>query len=114
MTETDIADQLRNDLRRLTHITVALFLGLLLVGWWGWHNSANDRHALQREEARTSTALCTLRADLKQRVKSSEKFLADHPHGIPGITAGTIRASLNGQQRTVKALAGLQCGTTTT
>jgi hypothetical protein len=57
----------------------------------------------------TNSALCTFRADVQQRAQNTEKFLAEHPQGIPGIPVGTLRQSLDGQRRTVKALSDLDC-----
>jgi hypothetical protein len=54
-------------------------------------------------------ALCTFRLDLQQRIDSSRAFLKTHPGGIPGISAAQIKSSINSQQRTVNALANLNC-----
>ena len=54
-------------------------------------------------------ALCALRSDLERRVQTSEKFLKEHPAGIPGIPAKTIRDGIRNQQRTITALAALSC-----
>jgi hypothetical protein len=54
-------------------------------------------------------ALCSLRHDLEDRVKTSEAFLAKHPEGFAGISAATIRSSLAGQRSTVLALHALDC-----
>lgn len=58
---------------------------------------------------RTTVAVCELRADLERRVRSSTRFLQEHPDGIPGIPARTIRDSLENQQRTISALRDLKC-----
>lgn len=58
---------------------------------------------------RTNDALCTFRADVQQRVDNTEGFLIEHPQGIPGVPAATLRQSLVGQRRTVTALSGLPC-----
>jgi hypothetical protein len=109
MPDTDIAAQLKRTLRLLVVATLVLYLALAAVVFWAYHDSTSKRHDLQQVAVQTNTALCTLRGDLKQRVRSSEKFLAEHPNGIPGISAATIRSSLSGQKRTVASLAGLQC-----
>lgn len=62
-----------------------------------------------RNEHRTHAALCTFLRDLKQRVDASNAFLAKHPEGFAGIPAATIRQSVTGQERTIKALSGLGC-----
>jgi hypothetical protein len=61
------------------------------------------------ENSRASVALCALRVDLQRRVAASEKFLAEHPNGIPGIPARTLRDSIDNQQRTISALVVLRC-----
>jgi hypothetical protein len=58
---------------------------------------------------RTTGSLCALRHDLEDRVANGERFLRDHPRGIPGIPAGTLRTSVDGQRRTVEALGDLRC-----
>jgi hypothetical protein len=57
----------------------------------------------------TTLALCALRDDVERRVQSSQNFLAEHPNGIPGIPARTLRDSINNQQRTIDALSILKC-----
>jgi hypothetical protein len=54
-------------------------------------------------------ALCTLRADLRERVNQGQTFLASHPHGLLGIPAGTLRVSIANQQHTLTALQPLDC-----
>ena len=62
------------------------------------------------EDARvTVKSLCALRADFKKRVATSEDFLKDHPEGFAGIPAATIRSTVDGQKRTIRALGGLRC-----
>jgi hypothetical protein len=111
MTDTNpnIAYELRRGLRRLTIATVLLYLGLIVVFGLGWRDASSARHDLQREEARTNAALCTLRGDLEQRAKASADYLAEHPEGLPGIPASIIKSNLTGQRRTIAALSGLQC-----
>lgn len=62
-----------------------------------------------REQQRTTAALCVLRADLERRVRMSREFLAENPQGIPGIPSAVLRKSIADQQRTVDALAPLDC-----
>lgn len=59
--------------------------------------------------ARSSVALCALREDLQLRVDGAEKFLAEHPDGLPGIPAKTIRDGAENQQRTISTLHVLKC-----
>jgi hypothetical protein len=62
-----------------------------------------------QESDRSTAALCSLRRDLEVRVAAGDQFLRDHPHGIPGIPAGTLRTSTDGQRRTINALSNLKC-----
>lgn len=58
-----------------------------------------------------TTALCALRADLQNRVSTSDAFLLKHPDGIPGISAATIGAATTNSRRTIKALSPIACPT---
>lgn len=62
-------------------------------------------HRLQR----TNLGVCALRRDLTVRVKAGEDFLRQHPHGVAGISAETIRNGIDGQRRTINALSVLRC-----
>lgn len=95
-------------IRRLRWLTVAVLVCLALsvgVGVFAIVQAVQVGH----DSDRTTAALCTLRADLQSRVDQSEQFLSKHPKGFAGIPAATIKQSLEGQQRTVTALQGLEC-----
>jgi hypothetical protein len=62
------------------------------------------------EANQNTRALCALRHDLEQRVSAGGRFLADHPRGIPGVPAKTLRQSIDGQRRTIRALRSVDCG----
>lgn len=64
---------------------------------------------LAQTTERTNAALCTFRADVRQRADATTKFLLDHPKGIPGIPPATLKQGLVGQRRTVAALGDLEC-----
>jgi hypothetical protein len=57
----------------------------------------------------TTAALCALRSDLERRIASSQAFLREHPDGIPGIPARTIRDGIKNQERTIRALSRIDC-----
>jgi hypothetical protein len=78
-------------------VTSVLIVGILLL--------KRTNHATSR----TTASLCALRHDLEQRVSDGEAFLIDHPRGIPGIPAKTLRQSIDGQRRTIRALRVVQC-----
>jgi len=63
----------------------------------------------QERANQTTDALCALRHDLQVRIDGSREFLADHPHGIPGVSAKTIRDGIDNQRRTIVALSGIDC-----
>lgn len=63
----------------------------------------------QSRAAQTTDALCALRRDMQVRVDGGRAFLREHPNGIPGISAADIRDGIRNQQRTIKALAGIDC-----
>lgn len=84
-------------------ITSILIVGLLFFGILLFKKTN------QSAEQNTS-ALCALRHDLERRVEGGEQFLTDHPRGIPGIPAKTLRQSIDGQKRTIRALNRVNCG----
>jgi hypothetical protein len=110
---------------RLAGFLACLLIMALIVGWAAREIThavirANDARTLShrvaavarqqaRDAAQATGALCTLRADLEQRVASSEGFLREHPEGVAGIPARTIRESIANQRRTIAALSGLNC-----
>jgi hypothetical protein len=57
----------------------------------------------------THDALCTYRNDLVTRVIAGNKFIAEHPEGLAGLTVKQLASSVNQQQRTILALKGLNC-----
>lgn len=93
-----IVAPIKRTLRGLVIATVVLAVVLLGSVVWVYVN-ANV----------TGDALCALRGDLERRVETSKDFLVEHPKGIPGISAQTIKQGLANQQRTITALSGLNC-----
>lgn len=81
-------------------ITALLFVG----GIWRVGNQQAELERQSNQNAKALAALCALKADLERRIKTTRKFLEQHPHGIPGIPASTLRQSLNGQRKTVNAI----------
>lgn len=70
-----------------------------------------NRHQLNRtkrlavEGALAHSAICSLHADYAEKVTRGVTFLAQHPAGVPGITAATIAASIRLNKQTRDALA---------
>lgn len=86
-----------------------VYVVIVSAGALGFADAQNQRDQTARVATRTNAALCVFRHDLKVRVENSERFLREHPHGVGGISAGTIKVSLVGQRRTVRALRSLPC-----
>jgi hypothetical protein len=53
--------------------------------------------------------LCEIRHNLVLRVARTNAFLEENPEGVPGISVKFITDSINTDQRTVDALASLDC-----
>jgi len=55
--------------------------------------------------------LCALRGDVQEAHDSAQQFLLDHPgrEPIPGLSRQTLLISLHRQERTLRALSGLDC-----
>jgi hypothetical protein len=94
-----VADSIKRSLRVLTAATVVLYIVVGGLSIWTYRDSHSNRDAL-----------CALRADLQARIQTSTTFLVEHPEGVAGIPAKTIRDGIINQQRTVNALSGLSCG----
>jgi hypothetical protein len=63
-----------------------------------------------QEGSETHKAICALVEDLEGRTEGTKSFLAEHPHGIPGLaTASQLRESLGNQERTLDALSVVTC-----
>jgi hypothetical protein len=109
MPDTDIGRQLLRRQRLQTWAMVLLYLVVVVALMVIWRDASNKRAELQREEARSSHALCALRGDLEQRAKSATDYLKEHPQGLPGIPASIIKSNLAGQRHSIAALSGLEC-----
>jgi hypothetical protein len=101
----DAKEMIQKGLRRLAVATVAVYLALASLGVFVWVQQAQTNQVA----VTTNRALCALRQDLEGRVEVSRRFLEENPDGIPGIPAKTLRDSIANQQRTILALAILNC-----
>jgi hypothetical protein len=113
--------------RRFERLCLAILVGLYLLGFHTSeqrdgrieHAATQAREAasqaksaaagVARLAAASNHALCALRHDLEDRVANGERFLRKNPRGIPGIPARTLRQSIGGQRRTIRALSDLKC-----
>lgn len=87
-------------------------LTVVVVAVYGYvrFDQFSERLAMQAELGQEAhDAVCTFREDLRRRVNSSKDFLEKNPNGIPGLDGATIRNSIVNQQKTVDALAILNC-----
>lgn len=109
MAETDRHSAVGRAIRSIMINEVLLYVLVFGAILFVYHDAQVKRDRLADKAERANVALCALRADLKTRIASSEKFLADHPNGFAGIPAAQIQTSLDGQQRTVIALSILKC-----
>jgi hypothetical protein len=83
-------------------VNVVLLIALVLAGVYSFNQAS-----------KAEVALCALRADLVVRVDRSKEYLADLDAGrrkpIPGITRSDIADGVANQERTIRALKGLDC-----
>lgn len=62
-----------------------------------------------REGHIAKVSLCSFRADLERRVRTSEDYLRDNPQGFPGIPLSVLRKSIDDQRDVLYALRILRC-----
>lgn len=53
--------------------------------------------------------LCAIRQDAERRVVLGNEFLKDHPEGFAGISAASLRRSIQNSQETIDSLSNLDC-----
>lgn len=84
------------------------FVALIVIGVT-FVATAAVLYNLIEDNGRAADALCVLRSDLQVRVTSAEDFIRQHPEGIPGIPAATLKTSIVSQRQTIRALRDLNC-----
>lgn len=82
-------------------------LCVVVLGVMGWQISQNRKLASDGKQAHD--AICALKGDLSTRIDQGRDFLKAHPKGFAGITAVTIKQSVDNQQRTLDALHVVRC-----
>jgi hypothetical protein len=87
---------------RLLALWIVIFT---IVAFWGIRTNRD----LGRDGRQAHDAICVLKDDFKRRIADSERFLNEHPNGIPGITAQAISESLEGLRRTLQSLGAVRC-----
>lgn len=96
-------------------IRITYFLAIVAGAAWvtvlsiGLSSQVRSTHRLARQGKQAHDSLCVLKADLARRITDADEFLRQHPHGIPGIPAKAIQASLTNQRSTLTALETLTC-----
>lgn len=93
-----VLESIRRTLKWLVISTIVLFLCGAAVAGYVYMQANTDRQAL-----------CALRGNLEGQVTASEAFLRENPHGIPGISPATLRASTQNQERAIDALGIVSC-----
>jgi len=83
---SDTGQEIKRALRWLVGLTVVLYIGVVTLTF------------------QSTASLCALKGDLHRRVESSQRFLIDHPNGIPGISAKQIKDGIDNQKRTIRSL----------
>lgn len=89
---------LTEGLRWVAIATLLLYVCLIGAGTYAYLESQKNHHAL-----------CSLRADLDERVTTGETYLKAHPEGFAGVSATQIQETIDNQKRTIEALSNLAC-----
>jgi hypothetical protein len=91
---------MRKQLRILVITTILSYIvaGVIVVLAWGTADMLRQ-------------GVCSLRADLEDRVENSKQFLHDRPDAIRalGFTPPEVREQIVNQERTIQALSSIQC-----
>lgn len=93
-----VADELRKRLNLLIVMQVVMTLAL---------GGTVLYFAVQA--GKTHDALCNLRADQVARIRTSQEFLTEHPHGAGGISRKIIIQGIDQATKVVASLDGLGC-----
>lgn len=97
---------------------------LLRLSWWRYH--ANELVVLvgvvlilaatfagvlrvYQTASQAHDAVCALRAERVRGIQSTKRFLAEHPHGISGISRADLLRSIETQKQTVRAFRFADC-----
>lgn len=96
VTVTNVAKSVQRRLTVLIAMTVVLALGLSGTVIYVYTSSTVNRQAL-----------CTFRADVEARAKATRQLIGRG--GFPGLSTATLQTSVEGQERTVRALSALPC-----
>lgn len=108
---TDLKSPVLEAVNNLKRWTVILYVALAVMAVTTFVVRSIDLAHVEEEARKTTTAMCALRADLRERVQNSKQFLQDNPGGIPGIPPSQVRDSINAQQRTIETLKVIDCST---
>lgn len=86
-------------------VLLSVLLALALVGGaFSTIRGFEISGRISSDERVDTLALCSLRADVRQRVRATTDFLRTHPAGIPGVPIGALRVSLDNERHSLYAL----------
>lgn len=85
-------------------LALTFFLSLTAVGC----GIKENRERID-EITKVADAVCNLRADQIRRIRNTERFLEEHPEGIPGISPELLLQDLAERRKVVVALDPLKC-----
>lgn len=88
------------------HVANLAIVGGAVVILGGTVSNALD---LKSTSDHLKLAICTLRHDRQRAVKDGERWLNEHPHGIPGITATDVERNIKLQLETIRAFRFAGC-----
>ena len=85
---------------------------VLLVGVVFDLSSTSQQNARQAHIAdETHAAVCVYRSQLKTELMTGEKYLLQHPNGVPSLhlSAAQLEQTIEREQVAVQGLSGLNC-----
>lgn len=114
---SNIALELKRQLRHLLYATTVLYVILLVVVAIAYLDSRDRRDVIARQSLRTTVALCALRHDIELRATRTQVYLDDPTQldalGLPPDGRSQVKASLEMQlsnyRATVVALSVVRC-----
>lgn len=101
---TNNFDGIAQNVRLLTRATALLYVSLAVIILVAGFLRAKDLEGHTRHNTQARYALCALKSDLGRRIQITERFLRDHPQGIPGVSRADLQVSLNNQKSTFSTI----------
>lgn len=107
--DLDLKSPVLAALDRLRWWTFGVVCAVVILGIVTFTVRSIDLANVEESATQNRTALCALRADLRDRVQNSKQFLRQNPGGIPGVPPSQIREGIVNQQRTIDTLKVIDC-----